>query len=227
MSVGFWFLSSFVFMHTIYFNTRPLFIISEVSKEVKLYLEDSNTVRTEEISEESIKTLVAKLVDGSAPQGVIITEDIKQAIEVVKNEFHLIQAAGGLVYTSDHQILLIFRRGKWDLPKGKLDEGEDLAQCAVREVEEETGLTGVRLEQPLCISYHTYQQDGKAILKESHWYMMQAQSAQVLTPQVEEDIEKCEWVAIDRLAPYMEDTHPSIVDVLKEGIKQLGEGKRV
>src|SRR5678815_5985833 len=78
-------------------------------------------------------------------------------------------------HTEDDHLLLISRRGKWDLPKGKLDDNEDIKSCAIREVTEETGLLKVEIERPLCITYHTYHQDGKHILKESHWYLMKAE----------------------------------------------------
>ena len=65
-------------------------------------------------------------------------------------------AAGGLVINENDELLMIFRRGKWDLPKGKLDKGESIADCALREVMEETGLQQVKIEKPLGITYHEY-----------------------------------------------------------------------
>ena len=115
------------------------------------------------------------------------------------------------------EILLIFRRGKWDLPKGKLDKGETLEGCAVREVEEETGLTKVKLIAPLTISYHTYHEGTKFILKESHWYNMKTKSDQPLTPQTEEDIHEIKWIRNEDIKQFIKNTFPSIVDVLQTG----------
>jgi hypothetical protein len=85
----------------------------------------------------------------------------------------------------------------------------------------------VEIEKPLSITYHTYHQDGKHILKESHWYLMKAEQQANLIPQLEEGIEKCEWVPIDQLAPYMENTHASILDVVNAGLKLLREKRNV
>ncbi len=150
----------------------------------------------------------------------IILFDPEQALNALKKHFTIIQAAGGLIENNQQEILLIFRKGKWDLPKGKLDDGEDLETCATREVAEETGVHA-EIMAPLCISYHTYFEKGTHILKESHWYLMKATLNEPLNPQIEEDIEKCEWVKIENLASYLENTHPSIIDVLQKGMEVL------
>jgi len=129
----------------------------------------------------------------------------------------VIQAAGGLVKNGKDEILLIFRRGKWDLPKGKLDKGETLEECAVREVGEETGLKKIQLLSPLLITYHTYHEGTKFILKESHWYRMKIDSEQTLVPQTIEDIQEVKWVKEADLHQYMNNTFPSVADVLKAG----------
>ena len=113
------------------------------------------------------------------------------------------------------EILMIFRRGKWDLPKGKLDTGETLEDCAIREVEEETGLRNIKLLSPLIITYHTYHEGSKFILKESHWYKMKVTGEQKLIPQTEEDIHEIKWVKKSDLKPYMKNSYPSVVDVLE------------
>lgn len=142
-------------------------------------------------------------------------------LEAIRKQFYFIQAAGGLVWSDAEKMLLIFRKGKWDLPKGKLDEGEDLAQCAVREVEEETGLKNVLIVKPLSTTYHTYYQDGKHCLKESHWYLMQAPQQDDLTPQTEEDIEQCVWIKPEETAFYFENMHSSVADVLHTALPLL------
>ncbi len=122
--------------------------------------------------------------------------------------------AGGLVENEKGEYLLIHRRGKWDLPKGKLDKGETIEQCAVREVEEETGLQKPELKKPLTITYHTYDEFGKHILKDSHWYKMKVKGPQSIKPQTEEDIHDIKWVKKKDLSTYMQNTFPSIKDVL-------------
>src|SRR5687768_10305781 len=80
-----------------------------------------------------------------------------------------IDAGGGVVVNENGDVLMIYRRGKWDLPKGKLDEGEDIAECALREVSEETGLQKLELKEKICDTYHIYSQYGQNLLKHTAW----------------------------------------------------------
>jgi ADP-ribose pyrophosphatase YjhB (NUDIX family) len=211
-------------MHlTIYFNSKPLFLCSKATGEIEDYLHRNDTISIDELNTHTVKTMIHEMARPEIRAGVFLHNDPEELLDAFKARLTLIQAAGGLVYTDDHHILLIFRKGKWDLPKGKLDEGESLEECAVREVQEETGISSLQLEKPLCITYHTYHQDGQHILKESHWYMMKAAQKEELTPQTEEDIEKCEWAPAGSLGPYMSLTHASIADVARKGAEMLGE----
>lgn len=212
-------MGSFLHLHMhkkIYFNTTPLFLTTEITSEIEPYIDNPGTVIKKQFSPDAVSDLIREVQNPKTVAGVFIHNNIEELFEAFKSKFTLIQAAGGLVHTSNgNEILMIFRRGKWDLPKGKLDEGEQLEACAVREVEEETGLKYLNLEKPLCITYHTYHQDDEFVLKESFWYLMDTSKVQVLTPQTDEDIEKCVWISINQLAAYLENTHASIADVLK------------
>jgi 8-oxo-dGTP pyrophosphatase MutT (NUDIX family) len=134
-----------------------------------------------------------------------------------KNKRMLIRAAGGLVLNENGEVLFMFRRGKWDLPKGKLDPGESLEECALREVEEETGLGHLTLEKFLLITEHDYEEKGTAIRKETHWYLMRANGDQPLVPQEEEDISDLKWLGTPEFRIVENNTYPSILDVLKAG----------
>lgn len=202
----------------IYFHNKPLFLVDAITKEVEEYLHHEETVFIDEFNAHTIKAMIYEMEQPQILRGVFLYADVEALLNSFKKKLSLVLAAGGFVYTDDKHLLLIFRRGKWDLPKGKLDEGEDLATCALREVKEETGLNNPRLEAPLCVTYHTYRQYGEHILKESHWYMMKSEK-DAFTPQTDEDIEKCEWVPLDALASYMDNTHASILDVVKAGLK--------
>lgn len=116
------------------------------------------------------------------------------------------------------QILLIYRRGKWDLPKGHLERGESMQECAKREVMEETGISDLKVRKYIGITRHTYTEKGKDIIKESHWYLMHTDKNEELVPQTEEGIEKVLWVDKDKVQEYYTDTWPSVVEVLKSFI---------
>lgn len=115
-----------------------------------------------------------------------------------------VTAAGGVVFNKENNsplILMIFRRGVWDLPKGKLEQGETIKECSVREVSEEVGVTVLpEIAFELPETYHEYEQGGVHYGKTTHWYAMQFpdNSEPTFTPQTEEDIEKVSWVSLEK-----------------------------
>ena len=148
-------------------------------------------------------------------------------VEKLKNDFlaHFIclEAAGGVVYNTKNEILLIHRRGFWDLPKGKMEIDETIEDTAIREVEEETGLTNVMILKPILFkelantaTYHSYSINGKQAMKISYWFEMKTDFAAALIPQTEEDIEQAIWVKKEDVPTYFDNMYSSIIDVLKE-----------
>lgn len=127
-----------------------------------------------------------------------------------------ITAAGGLVFNPENELLMIYRRGVWDLPKGKLDEGETIEQCAVREVEEETGLRNIRLGKFIGITNHQYFDtwSNSDVVKTTHWFEMHISDAQQLTPQVEEDITQIKWVRAALVTQYLQDSYKNIIEIV-------------
>ena len=148
----------------------------------------------------------------------IFTRSMKKANRLV------IQAGGGLVVNEAGEVLFMFRRGKWDLPKGKLDPGETLDACALREVEEETGVGHLKLIKFLMVTEHTYSERGRTILKETHWYQMETNSDQPLIPQAEEDITELRWIGPANFKIVVRNTYPVILDVLRAGGFSLMSG---
>lgn len=208
-------------MLKIHIQNKPLFLVDLVENEVNDYLHRRDTLYIDELNPAGVRTMLQELEKPDYYAGVYLHSKLNELLDAFKAELTVIQAAGGLVYTDKSELLLIFRKGKWDLPKGKLDEGEDLETCALREIEEETGAQNLTLERPLHVTYHTYHENGKHILKESHWYLIKTPKAMDLQAQTEEDIEKCEWVASSNLATYLANMHASIIDVINIGIKEL------
>ncbi len=125
-------------------------------------------------------------------------------------------AGGGVVVNENNQVLFIYRRKKWDLPKGKLDPGEDIKACAIREVMEETGIRNLTIGNLIIVTTHSYEENGMNMQKETHWFEMKASTVDnsTLTPQLEEDIEKIEWVSPENLEEYLSETYTSIQQVL-------------
>jgi len=125
-----------------------------------------------------------------------------------------IVAGGGIVENDEKKILFQFRRGKWDLPKGKLEENETIEACALREVEEETGLKDIRIGELVGITHHFYNENGKDIEKETHWFAMKISGAPTLVPQLEEDITELRWVGEEDLKDYLQNTFNNIVEII-------------
>ncbi len=202
-------------MLKIYFNNKALIVTNQKNQEVEALKANPNHLFVDDFNENEVSFIIEKMEDG-AEGGIIENTPEMVVLNALKQHLTLVQAAGGLVTTPNQNVLLIFRRGKWDLPKGKLDDGEALDVCAVREVEEETGLSNIHLKEKLLVTYHTYYEKGVHILKETHWYLMSVQNEQELIPQTDEDIEKCEWISFENLNTYMQNTHPSIIDVVNK-----------
>lgn len=133
-------------------------------------------------------------------------------------EYTYIRAAGGIVRNAEGQILMIFRRGVWDFPKGKVESGEANEEAAVREVFEETGVAA-RITNPVPFSvFHTYDTYGPKMLKETVWYEMEAESGQTV-PQTEEQISEAVWVAPEQVAKNLENSYASLKEVWKMKIE--------
>lgn len=140
-------------------------------------------------------------------------------IEVLRDTFRTcfkqIDAAGGVVKNAKGEYLFIYRRGKWDLPKGKVDKGESFAQAAIREVSEETGLSEIELARPLMSTYHTYPLKGKNVLKKTYWFEMEYSGDDLPVPQAEEDIEEVKWFGPGELFIPFQNTYPLIKDLFR------------
>ena len=136
--------------------------------------------------------------------------------------FRIVEAAGGLVLNPKSNMLLIFRRGMWDLPKGKMEKGETKKESAIREVQEETGLNNVEIIHKLPTTYHIYiDKQKRRVIKPSYWYLMFS-TDQKLTPQTEEDIERVEWLEINSttIKKYVP-IHSNIKDVLDRYLNDM------
>jgi len=144
----------------------------------------------------------------------ILHEDILMVFEEFKACFKVIEAGGGVVFNKQGEFLVIFRNGYWDLPKGKLESGENFQQGAEREVKEETGLAGIQLIEPLISTYHTYILKGEKILKKTKWFEMKYEKEADPVLQAKEGITDYRWVMPGKTGFIRENSYASILDVL-------------
>lgn len=177
----------------------------------------SEKIQQVELQDFDLQTFSKKLRNNGKKQYILFTKTPKETFRKLKKGCTLIKAAGGLVESAQGNFLFIFRNKKWDLPKGKLEDGEKMKETAVREVEEECGVKILKREDKLCKTYHVYTLGGKFILKKTNWYKMTVKGEPNLIPQKEEGIDQAVWLNRKLLAPVLKNTFPSIVHVLDAG----------
>ena len=195
----------------------------------KIFFEDQKIILTNKLKKSykkkypiytkekiSIPDFLKKIENHSSGKFIFFIEDKKERLlDEFARELTKVAAAGGVVRNDEGKILFIKRKGKWDLPKGKLERGEDLKKCAQREVEEETGLDTLSLLGLRSTTYHIYKRDNKYHLKETFWYNMYSDSSKELIPQEEEDIESCTWEKPKKLKKILKNSFASIRTLFK------------
>lgn len=166
------------------------------------------------------ESLIAELEDTKEAKHLnIYHENLELLWEDFKINFKIIEAAGGIVNNEQGQVLLIFRLGCWDLPKGKIELGEAKKEAAIREVEEECGIEDLEILRDLPDTYHIYTLKGQRVLKFTYWYEMETSFSGALVPQLEEDILEAKWVKNQDLVNYIPKTYSSIAVLLNYYLK--------
>jgi len=151
----------------------------------------------------------------------ILNKDLPALVRQFEAFYQPIEAAGGVVVNAKRELLTIFRRGKWDLPKGKVDKGERITAAAVREVREETNVSVRDPETLLLCTRHTYPLNGQRILKTTWWFLMDLYSDKAMAPERSEDIEKVEWAGPEKVEHWLLNTYGSIKDVIHRAQEYL------
>jgi 8-oxo-dGTP pyrophosphatase MutT (NUDIX family) len=207
----------------IYFNSKCLSSGDAASQ----YSKNQTIKIPESISEEKLSELIDSWMSVS---GDWMSEKLslytlqgasfEQAIDYLKKKLYYIEAAGGLI-EKEKNYLFIFRLGKWDLPKGKLDRGETPKQAAVRECEEECAISGLNIITELSSTFHIYNYRDSYALKRTYWYFMKTDFSGALLPQTEENIEKVEWFNSKEIhEKVFENSYYTIKDVVGEAMER-------
>lgn len=145
----------------------------------------------------------------------VLCDDCKAAFERFASEFVYVEAAGGVVADDAQNVLMIYRRERWDLPKGHIDAGEEALTAAVREIEEETGVSGLKFVTELCNTLHAYNVYGKWELKRTYWFGFETLQT-VTQPQTEEDIQTAQWCSAVEVDENLKKSYPTIREVIYE-----------
>lgn len=189
-------------MIPIFVNDKPIVLTTKVCKETdfKNYLLDTvnitNVIKT--LNETSLKSV--RLIGNNK------NDLLKQFLKKLPN----VIAGGGKVRNADKNILFIYRNRKWDLPKGKVENGETLAKTAIREVEEETGVTGLTITKPLETTYHIFRRNGDYKIKITYWFEMKTMFDGEMYPQENEGITKVKWLDSKQISIALENSYANI-----------------
>lgn len=211
-------------MYKIYINGTPLYLVS--SEDVKSFgpTTERKLVLRHMGKKKFLVNIVHQLETSERFEAIIVFDpDLERLWADFQKIYKPITAAGGAVFNAEGKVLLIHRRGSWDLPKGKMDPGETPELTAVREVQEECGLQQITLGQHLLDTWHTYEHKEKKMLKTTHWYLMQTTDHQLI-PQTEEDIEQAVWADLDEFLASQNEVYGNISDVLKKAQSIVGRG---
>lgn len=199
---------------TLYVNDRPLELV-ELAADKKESPADTLFPELIDPGAKEIREFIQRLETGQEKGLKIYATDWEKTKSFLFSLYELWKAAGGLVVNQQQEVLLIFRRGKWDLPKGKLDNGESIEACAIREVSEETGLRSLQLQHQIGETFHTYSQNGRPILKQTFWYHMLFTGTELTVPQIEEDILDIQWIQPTHLSRYLKYSYQNIAAVFR------------
>jgi 8-oxo-dGTP pyrophosphatase MutT (NUDIX family) len=174
-------------------------------------------ISVEVLSAEEMKSFYSILIGSSEINEIrFYNKDENLLFEWFKSMFKIVEAAGGVVKNPNNEYLFIFRNGKWDLPKGKIEKNELVKDAAIREVEEECGISKLEIVKELPTTYHTYSIEDKAILKPTYWFEMSSSDGSKLVPQTEEGITDVQWIKDGDISKVRENTYGSILDLIEE-----------
>ena len=199
--------------YKIYFNEGALIITD--SLDALKGIPNLYFIGDEELHK-SFKILISSESYGKAMTFGLMCPDPKATFEEFAEEYIIIQAAGGLVFNKNAELLTIKRNGVWDLPKGKIEKYEDQRAAALREVMEETGINHINISEKIGETYHAYYEDEAILLKETHWYKMNSQGNPGLTPQTEEGITEVKFAKLDWFDSEEFKTYASIRDIINQ-----------
>lgn len=198
-------------MIKIFFPDKIIYLIKDKRK----YAEKKSAVLQVIESSAEMRRAYDELVGKKSVKEIyFFNENEEQLFAYFSKLFKVIDAAGGLVKNKQNQWLFIFRHNKWDLPKGKLEKNESITDAAMREVEEECGITGLSIVKQLPATYHIYFLENKAVLKRTYWFEMSCTDESPLVPQAEEGITDVRWFAKSDLKNVWNNTFESVRDVM-------------
>ena len=203
--------------YKIYINESPVWILPRSGKEADLELPKSLLRTTYRGKKKMLLNYIDLLEKSKKHDGIILqADDVQAAYRDFKSLFTYIKAGGGVVRNKNNEILIMYRLGYWDLPKGKMDPGETIRETAIREVTEEVGLHDLEVEGKICDTFHSYRTKSKRVLKKTNWYAMYAPNPNELALEYAENIEDAVWVDPQAFDTLKLKTYKSVKDTIEK-----------
>ena len=195
-------------MYKVFVNDKPLFLTNEISKETDFQLFLLESI--------DIEQLIIKMFQNKIQKASLYYPDEKVILKKLKEKIPVCKAGGGLVFNKNGDVLFILRNGKWDLPKGGIEREEEIADTAMREVTEETGVDKLEITRKLQKTYHIFKRNGKYKLKITHWFEMQTNFEGTPFPQANEGIEKAVWLNPEQIKEALKNSYENIKLLFEE-----------
>jgi len=193
-------------MYKVFVNDKPIILTDS--------LKNNNNFPVYAFNEVVIDEVLLKLKEGKISGVYLFCSNLAVDWCAFQKDFKVVYAGGGLVTNPNKEILFIYRSNVWDLPKGRVEEGESIEKTAVREVEEECGAEDLKLIEPLLITHHLFYMDNIQQMKITHWFLMEANFQENLKPQLEEGITKVLFKNKEEVQEAMKNTYANIKLVL-------------
>ncbi len=198
-------------MYKVFIYNKPIFFLE--TSEVTALKKRVKTFACENEEDKDSLMSLHRNMNASKPI-YVVNPSLKKLMKLFFGDHRRIEAAGGIVENKRGEILFIDRLGYWDIPKGKVEKNEELKKAAIREIEEECGISGPKVKKKLLKTFHTYSAKGKKYFKTTHWYLLTYKGEEFLTPQEEEGITDVQWVDPNQMEAQRARTYNSILDVL-------------
>lgn len=207
-------------MYKVFFNDSIIQVGSEMNKSLNNNIAEKFNC----VDYDVVNQIISRIESNEGPSDFyILNQEVDSVWNYFKSQFVEIPAAGGLVKKTDGSLLFIKRLGVWDLPKGKIEKTETPEFAAIREIEEECGLSGLQIIRQLDSTFHIYRSPylslpKNLVLKETKWFLMSYSGDEIAVPQIEENIEEVAWFAPEDLVQVYSNTYSSLSDFLEKSL---------
>lgn len=195
-------------MYKVFVNKKEIILTTVTPKKTK--------AKVLPLKETSLTEIIRILRTTRVKTLYLLHDNPKKLLALFKKKLPVTIAAGGVVQNQDGKLLFIYRKNRWDLPKGKVDKGETLQEGAKREVKEETGVKKLTVGALAGITYHIFKRNNRYQLKESHWFYMTTPYEGNLIPETKEDITEAVWKGKKKTTKALEKTYPNIVNLFDQ-----------